>query len=112
MANPEHIEILKQGVEHWNKWRDENPEIEPDLSGVDFQKVYTISSKSEIIDLSGSNFNKVDLTRAYIGRTNLSNSSLIGITTFESQRNIDSLVLSQLLVSNSLKKQHLSDWCS
>jgi len=40
MANPEHLEILKQGVEHWNKWREEHPEprsgeipdVSPDLS--------------------------------------------------------------------------------
>jgi len=25
MANPEHLEILKQGVESWNKWHEENP---------------------------------------------------------------------------------------
>jgi uncharacterized protein YjbI with pentapeptide repeats len=33
MANPEHLKILKQGVEAWNKWREENPEVRPDLSG-------------------------------------------------------------------------------
>ena len=32
MANPEHLEILYQGKEVWNRWRDENPEIVPDLS--------------------------------------------------------------------------------
>jgi hypothetical protein len=32
MANPEHLEILNQGVESWNKWRKENPHIKPDLS--------------------------------------------------------------------------------
>ncbi len=26
MANPEHLAILKQGVEKWNKWREEHPE--------------------------------------------------------------------------------------
>src|SRR5579864_6817578 len=31
MANPEHLNILKQGVETWNQWREEHPEIEPDL---------------------------------------------------------------------------------
>ena len=35
MANPEHLEILKQGVEQWNKWRKENPDVRPDLSGAD-----------------------------------------------------------------------------
>ena len=32
MANEEHLKIHKQGVEQWNKWREENS-ITPDLSG-------------------------------------------------------------------------------
>ena len=32
MANPEHLKILKDGVEVWNRWREEHPEIEPDLT--------------------------------------------------------------------------------
>ncbi len=35
MANPEHLKILKQGVEAWNQWREQNPQTKPDLSGVD-----------------------------------------------------------------------------
>jgi len=35
MANEEHLKILKQGVEAWNKWREENPDIEPDLFELD-----------------------------------------------------------------------------
>ena len=35
MPNEKHFEIIKQGVEEWNKWRGENPEIEPDLSDID-----------------------------------------------------------------------------
>ena len=34
MANEEHLKILKQGVEQWNKWRLENA-IRPDLSDAD-----------------------------------------------------------------------------
>jgi uncharacterized protein YjbI with pentapeptide repeats len=34
MANPEHLAILKQGVEVWNKWRHENCAARPDLSGI------------------------------------------------------------------------------
>ncbi|MGA2411123.1 MAG: hypothetical protein ABSG46_12140 [Candidatus Binataceae bacterium] len=29
MANPEHLAKLKEGVEAWNQWREENPEILP-----------------------------------------------------------------------------------
>ncbi len=32
MANQEHLAKLKAGVEAWNKWREENPEIIPNLS--------------------------------------------------------------------------------
>jgi uncharacterized protein YjbI with pentapeptide repeats len=37
MANEEHLKILKQGVERWNKWRLENAKnaIRPDLIGAD-----------------------------------------------------------------------------
>jgi hypothetical protein len=33
MAKPEHLAILRQGVIAWNKWREENPGIRPDLGG-------------------------------------------------------------------------------
>jgi hypothetical protein len=35
MANDEHVAMLKQGVDAWNKWRDENPDISPDLSAAE-----------------------------------------------------------------------------
>jgi hypothetical protein len=33
MANPEHLEMLKQGVEGWNAWRASEPLVIPDLRG-------------------------------------------------------------------------------
>lgn len=36
MAREEHVAILKQGVDVWNQWRAENPELQPDLSRVNF----------------------------------------------------------------------------
>ena len=35
MANQEHLDNLKQGVDEWNKWRDKNSEIRPDLVRAD-----------------------------------------------------------------------------
>ena len=37
MANSEHLAILRQGVMVWNQWRKNNPEIIPDLRGVDLR---------------------------------------------------------------------------
>ena len=37
MGNEEHLALLKQGVEIWNRWRDKNPYIEPDLTKTDLR---------------------------------------------------------------------------
>jgi hypothetical protein len=33
MANPEHLKVLKRGVETWNRWRKDHPDVVPDLGG-------------------------------------------------------------------------------
>ena len=33
--NPEHLEILKKGVDLWNRWRKGNPEVMPKLNGAE-----------------------------------------------------------------------------
>ena len=35
MANEEHLAILKQGVDTWNRWRQEKLDVVPDLDGAD-----------------------------------------------------------------------------
>src|SRR5450432_104745 len=35
VANQEHLNILKQGVVVWNRWRQEHPEIIPNLETID-----------------------------------------------------------------------------
>jgi uncharacterized protein YjbI with pentapeptide repeats len=62
MANPEHLEILRQGVYAWNKWRKENPDIRPDL-----QKA----------DLRGANLRRADLRRAILHQAKLARATLI-----------------------------------
>ena len=37
MANEEHLELLRQGVEVWNAWRARQPPIMPDLEGADLR---------------------------------------------------------------------------
>jgi uncharacterized protein YjbI with pentapeptide repeats len=54
MANEEHLKILRQGVEVWNRWRKENPGLWPDLRGANLSKA----------DLHGANLGKANLSRA------------------------------------------------
>jgi uncharacterized protein YjbI with pentapeptide repeats len=53
MANDKHVAMLKQGVDAWNEWRDENPDIRPDLGGTDL-------SRADIpgVNLSGANLSE------------------------------------------------------
>ena len=62
MTNPEHLEILEQGVEAWNKWRDENDEIIPNLSKADLSKADLFGA-----DLFGANLREADLSGANLG---------------------------------------------
>ncbi|QTA79803.1 Pentapeptide repeat-containing protein [Desulfonema limicola] len=64
MANQEHLEILKQGVEAWNKWREENQEVKPDISGADLRNQNLKSANFSGVDIRGSNFNGAKLEKA------------------------------------------------
>jgi len=38
MVNDEHVAMLKKGVDAWNEWRDDNPDIRPDLFEADLSR--------------------------------------------------------------------------
>lgn len=65
MANQEHFNILKRGVEFWNEWRKEH-HIQPDLNNANL-----IHS-----DLSDANLSETNLTRANLSQTNLTGANL------------------------------------
>jgi hypothetical protein len=82
MANEEHLKMLKQGVEHWNKWRLENA-IRPDLSGADLigaDLIGTdlIAAYLSFADLTGANLSGVKLIDANLIGANLSGAYLSG----------------------------------
>jgi hypothetical protein len=52
MADQKHLDILKQGVEAWNAWREQNPSTRPDLSEAHF---YYNSANLTDANLTGVN---------------------------------------------------------
>lgn len=71
MANPEHIAILKQGVEVWNQWRKENTQVTPDLfqadlSGAVLRKAYLREAVLSYADLSYADLSYADLSEAIL----------------------------------------------
>ena len=71
MANKEHLKILKQGVEIWNKWREENPDIKPKLIKAELFDINL--SKA---DLSGADFSGAELGGAVLSEANLHDAKL------------------------------------
>jgi uncharacterized protein YjbI with pentapeptide repeats len=84
MANDKHVALLKQGVAAWNAWRDENPDIRPDLSGADLRAAYLrranlIGADLRGADLDGPQYETgVDLSEANLTRADLRRASLSG----------------------------------
>lgn len=70
MANPEHLEILKSGVEKWNKWRKENEGIWADLKGVDLSGADLRGIDFGVTMLSGANLSGVNLSGAVLRGVN------------------------------------------
>ena len=82
MPDEEHLKILKQGVEQWNKWRLENA-IKPDLSGANLiganlLRAYLIDAYLSFADLSGANLIDANLSGANLIGANLNGANLSG----------------------------------
>jgi hypothetical protein len=81
MANEEHLAILKQGVEAWNRWREEHPEIIPDLHKADLTEMNLrgVNLRDVVLteaNLRGADLREADLHFAILGETILSDTDL------------------------------------
>ncbi|WP_421980260.1 pentapeptide repeat-containing protein [Roseibium sp.] len=82
MANPEHLKWLREGVESWNRRREEDPFV-PDLSGADLTRANLkganlSKSRLERADLSKANLAWADLREAKLYRADLMSANLRG----------------------------------
>ena len=68
MANRRHLNILEQGVETWNRWREENSDIEPDLRGANLQGKELVGADFSDADIRSTNFSRANLRGAQFGQ--------------------------------------------
>jgi uncharacterized protein YjbI with pentapeptide repeats len=76
MANQEHLKLIKQGVDIWNKWREKRPEIHPDLSQADLRGAKLQKINLSFANLTESKLQFANLTGANLGEANLTKSKL------------------------------------
>ena len=87
MANSEHLAILKLGVEQWNQWREQHPEIRPDLSeenlegqdlkGIDLSHAHLLRSNFSMSNLENSDLGRAYLREAIFRGANMVNAHLV-----------------------------------
>lgn len=75
MADPQHLTRLKKGVANWNKWREQNPTIRPELSGAKL----SFADLSNFANPSGAYLGRVGLKDANLRYANLSFADLSGV---------------------------------
>lgn len=65
-ADPKHREILDQGVEAWNRWRVENPALQPNLAFEDLREKDLQEAHLDRADLKGAHLEGADLRGAHL----------------------------------------------
>ncbi len=76
MADQKHLSILQQGVEVWNHWRRDNPEIKPDLKDADLRSAILRLATMKGINFSEANLKQADLKGADLWNANLKGANL------------------------------------
>ena len=98
MEKEKYLKILEEGVNAWNEWRDENPQIKPklieanlsgkeldminlndtDLAGANLSKARLRNAKLRSSYLSEAKLDEADLSNADLSDANLVDATLIG----------------------------------
>lgn len=81
MADQHHFKKLNEGVQAWNRWRQEHPEISPDLRKADLHEVALSRIDFRRTNLDGANLRGANLRAALFDyaslcQTDLSNAKL------------------------------------
>lgn len=81
MADKKHLEILTQGAQAWNNWREIEFYTRPnlrgaDLSGIDLSDYYLGEANLSGVDLSNRDFSGIHLENADLDGTNFNNTNL------------------------------------
>src|SRR3954465_16007489 len=88
MANEEHVALLKQGVDAWNAWHEENPKLFPDLAGANLNGanlrgailIKANLNRADLVEatLVAANLGSADLLQMNLGKANLVAANVVG----------------------------------
>jgi uncharacterized protein YjbI with pentapeptide repeats len=76
VANPEHLAKLGEGVDAWNKWREKNPSVKPDLSQASLENARLFKAHLENANLRQAHLENANLISAHLQNTDLARAHL------------------------------------
>jgi hypothetical protein len=76
MANQQHLDILKQGIEAWNEWRENNSDIIPNLTKANLRNAFLGNADLKCANLENADLKNASLWKADLGYANLENADL------------------------------------
>jgi hypothetical protein len=85
MANKEQLSILKQGVDVWNKWRDNNPDEYIDLTEAEISNANLSRVDLGGVNLKGALLKGADLSDSNLGQADLSEADLSGANLLQAE---------------------------
>ncbi len=95
MANKDQLRIIQQGVEAWNKWREENPDeridlrkaslFKANLSGANLSQADLRESDLREANISRAKLSRADLRKADISRADISNADISKASLFKAK---------------------------
>lgn len=71
-------DVIVQGATAWNLWRSENPDVVPDLSGIDLEGADLRAARLESTNLTGAVLRDARLSTAWLNSADLSGADLTG----------------------------------
>ena len=110
--NKKHYEILKTGVNVWNKWREENKNLHPDLTnanlrGADLTNANLTKANLRGADLTSAKLYRADLTYAKLTKAKLRGAKLRGANLYRAKLTYAKLNNANLITAD-LRNANLS----
>lgn len=91
IAEPNHLQTLRRGVKAWIRWREENPDVIPDLSGTNRTHAYLTRANLSHANLRRVNFAFTNVVCADFDGADLRGANLLGIVGLV-QKQLDSAI--------------------
>src|SRR5260370_41041397 len=101
VADQDQLDVLRQGRDAWNTWKEQYPKIRPDLSHANLSRADLGGADLRRANLSRANLSFADLSHTALFETNLSSAHLYKANLSETDLSTAHLSIANLTIYHS-----------